>query len=260
MALAAGVVLVSHPTTAVVFLTGLAAGFVARVRDRIPFHGVQLAAIVGLAVACAAAWPYFPFFDLFGTQAAEFNASSRILYRDVWGRLWPSLLVAPAVLWRLCSDRRDVLAIWLGLLALVYAFGFLSGSYGLGRCIAYVALVLQLAAAGLLGRAEIVLAPRWRRLVVSAAAAVIFTLASRNPEAFAACWPPAAPRTFPLAFLREFVGPHDVVLSDIQTGFRVPAFAGQGPFPLRPPAGLPLPHLRRVVLKIGLSARRPIAF
>jgi hypothetical protein len=227
LALFAALALISHPITAAVMFAGLGACFLGHTRDRFLLRGTLLAVAAGTACVLAASWPYYSWIDLVLHQSAEFDLSSRNLYEDVLARTWPSLLVAPALIWRLRASRRDVLLLWLLLLFLLYGYGAVSPSAGVGRCIAYIGVVLQLAAAGLVSHLEVAREGRWRRVVPVVALATVGVLSLQDLDAFSRSSPFGPVRVPPVAFLADRVGPIDVVLTDLDTGWAIPAYAGR---------------------------------
>ncbi len=227
LALIAAVVLLTHPTTAASLFLGLAAAFLARVRGRVVSQGALLAAVAATTIAVAALWPYFSVFDLWQSQAGAFNAASRKLDRSVPGRIWPALLLAPALVWRLTQSRRDVLVLWFASLAGIVTWAFVSDTPGYWRLLAYVMLVLQLGAAGLLAHLEVALPPGRAVLASTAALAFVAAFATQAGDAFARCSPFRGPNVSPVAFLVEYVRPGDIVLSDLETSWEIPAFTGR---------------------------------
>ena len=225
----------THPTTALGSVVGLIAVFIG-LAGRPTARGVSvLLALCALPLLATSAWPYFDFPSLLldPTLGHEFHDKSRLLYTDVFGRIFPALAGVPIVALRLRDDRRDVLA-WLvlGLLA-VYALGALAGSWGAGRVLGQLVMFLQLAIALWVAQLEARLPrPRFAALLAALAAVALW---SGN---VAWGWRQATQsvgRAHRYQFLSEYVGQYDVVLTDLGTAWLVPTFGGKivaSPHPL----------------------------
>ena len=135
----------THPPTALVLFAGVLALFVGRVNDRVMANGLLLLAAVVAGVTVAMAWPYFPVVKLFGAQPAEFHSWSEVFYEGVPGQVWPAIersrswcgvsAKTAATRW-FCSS-----CFWRS----SSAIGGITGKFGLGRVIAYMALLVQVA-------------------------------------------------------------------------------------------------------------------
>jgi len=231
---------VTHPTTAVVFVTALAAVFVARAprapRAFLVEAGIWAAA-GALAFAVATRWPYFPLLGLAADgSSAEFDDSSGVLYDGFFVRSWAALLVGvPAFgLAAVRSFRpsatgergRDV-AVWLVVFfAAVYLGGCITGHLGLGRVVSWLVLSLQIGAALVIADALHSAGERstMTRRAIAAAPAVMLVLATIIIVGSA-----LRPHSRPLPgdILRDIVGEDDVVLSDLDTSFLLPAVTGK---------------------------------
>ena len=226
IALLVALCVVTHPPTALVLLAGLAALFLARVRERILHYAALLGASVAAGAAGALAWPYFPVPDLFTDQPPEFHSWSGVFYQDVLSRIWPIALALPVLLWRARANRRDPVVLLVVLLGAIYGVGALTGAYGLGRTIAYAAVFVQVALGAALAAWELRLRPSRRWLVP---AGTLFVLAAL----FAYTRPPLPrllkydpPLWRDVGRLLAPVRPGDVVLADSPTSYPVPALTG----------------------------------
>ncbi len=198
---------VTHLLTAVVFAIGL----MVLLRPR------RLALVLVGGTVLALAWPYL---GVTRVQAnwTEFHARQAPLYRDIVSRTWPTLVVVPAFL--ACGSRPLVL-MFSGLV-LLYGYGYLSGAFAFGRVASYACLVAQVGVADVLAR-------RLRSAAAAVALMVVFvatTLVWHRP-ALGFARPGARQSSYPLAFLPQFVGADDIVLTDVRTGVMATAFAGK---------------------------------
>jgi hypothetical protein len=218
--------MLTHPPTALVLVAGLASLFLARSEAARSTHAGLLAGAVVGGVAVALAWPYYPVFDLFRNQPPEFHAWSRVFYQGVLARVWPVVLALPVLLWRLRRDRRDPLVLLALLLAGIYAAGAVTGAYGLGRTIASIAIVVQIALAAGLAAWEERLAPSRRWLVPAGTIAVLMGLFAytRPPLPRLVKYDP--PEWREIRSILAPVQPGEVVLADSPTSYPVPALTG----------------------------------
>jgi hypothetical protein len=230
LAVLGALIVITHPPTALPFFVGLAAIELGRPVVTVRALGA-LTATVAAAVVLALLWPYYSVADLVGTYSADFAARNWRLYQRIASRTWPILLLAPlAFAVRLRRSWRDPLVLCACVLAGTYAYGWATRSWGLGRNISFFAIAVQVGAGELAARVERAVASRSVSLagvvpVLALAAALVLppfvgpTLSRCDPRR-----PDIVPD---LAFLREHVGPDDVVMADVANGWRVPAFAGK---------------------------------
>jgi hypothetical protein len=225
----------AHPTTALGLLVGLVAVFIGFAGRPTVRSLSLLLALCALPLLATAVWPYFDFPQLLlhPTLGHEFHDKSRLLYTDVLPRIFPALLGVPILAVRLRDDRRDALAwLTLGLMG-VYALGALTGSWGAGRVMGQLVMFLQLAIAVWVAQLETRLPrPRFAALLAVLAGVALW---SGN---LTWGWRQATERSgraHRYHFLSEYVGQYDVVLTDLNTGWLVPAFGGKilaSPHPL----------------------------
>jgi hypothetical protein len=217
----------THPTTALGSVVGLIAVFIG-FAGRPSARGVLLLlALCALPLLATSAWPYFDYPELLlhPTLGFEFHDKSRLLYTNVFGRIFPALAGVPILALRLRDDRRDALA-WLvfGLFA-VYVLGALSSSWGAGRVMGQLVMFLQLAIAVWVAQLETRL-PRLRF------AALLTVLAAVALWSGNAAWgwrqvTGSVGRAHRYHFLSEYVGQYDVVLTDLSTAVLVSTFGGK---------------------------------
>jgi alpha-1,6-mannosyltransferase len=218
--------LVLHPPTAIVQVAGLGALFLARVRRRLLFNACLLAGSVLAGVAGAAAWPYFRVLDLFAAQPAEFHSWSYVFYQDVMGQIWPVVLALPVLIWRLREDRRDPLVLFVAVLGLIYALGIITGKYGLGRVIAYIALLTQVALGAAAARWESRLAPPRAWLPVAGTLILLLALFAYTKPPLPRLRRYERPIWHDVEILLAPVRPGDVVLADSRTSYLIPVLTG----------------------------------
>lgn len=236
-----GLILLMHPTTAVfsLFAAGIFTLHVSRLRNiAVLARGV---AIVLLSVSLASFWPYFPFLDLFRANTPEFHERSVLLYDHPWQRLWPILLALILLLpdcWRrLRSDVFDPLVLLIAGLAAIYLAGYLTGQYGLGRVVSQFAMFVQILLAIRLAQWSLhrnikvalpfaVLLPIC--LYLNLGNAIVVQRAYTGAEIFATAGFNGYKQRY--AWMERAlsqVGQYDLVLTDLATGWYVPAFSGK---------------------------------
>jgi hypothetical protein len=216
----------THPPTAIVLLAGLAALFFARVNDRRLINGVLLAGAVMAGVAGAAAWPYFPVLQLFVAQPAEFHSWSLVFYQGVPAQVWPAMVALPVLLWRLRRNRRDPLVLFMAVLGAIYALGWITGKYGLGRVISYMAVLVQIALGAAVARWESRLPARraWLAPVCTSIAMLGLLAYTRPPLPRVRRY--ERPVWYDVDSVLTPVHPGEVVLADSRTSYLVPVLTG----------------------------------
>jgi hypothetical protein len=218
-----------HPVTAMFLWVGLGASFLRAPRPlgHWALLGLAAAGSFGLAMA----WPLVPMRALWFGQLGRVHEGNDSMYDDPLARIAPALLAVPWLLLRLRRDRRDPLALCALGLAVLVAYGGLSGQWSYGRLLSQVVLMLHVALGDAFAAAEERLGRLQRgaglRLVVAPVVGVLLVAGS---------WPvvgaivresrhPGDRRW--LRFLEERVGRDEVVLTDLDTCWYVPAFRGR---------------------------------
>ncbi len=138
------VILLCHQFTGIVATLGDLAVVIAARPSRARWPRLAAGTAVGLLVLWL--WPYYDFFALFWA-GDDLDGVHRALYTEFAGRYWLALLGVAALVLRLRRDRRDVLAVFFTLGALVCAAGFASAHYEWGRALPAALIPAQLAAA-----------------------------------------------------------------------------------------------------------------
>jgi hypothetical protein len=218
--------IITHPPTAVVLVAGLAALFLARVNNRFLINGVLLVAAVVAGVAGAMAWPYFPVLQLLGAQPAEFHSWSLVFYHGVLAQVWPAMCALPALVWRLRGSRRDPLVLFVALLGIIYALGGITGKYGLGRVIAYIVLLIQVALGAAVATWESRLPARRTWLAAACTLMVMLGLLAYTRPQHLSLRRHGQPLWHDVGSILTPVRPGEVVLADSRTSYMVPVLTG----------------------------------
>lgn len=217
---------VTHPPTAMVLVVGLAALFFGRVESGFIATAAILLAVVAAGVAVALAWPYFPVLSLLTSQPAEFHKAAAVFYDNVPAQVWPVMLASPVLAWRLRRDRRDPLVLFVVVLAAIYAIGDITGKYGLGRVIAFIAVSVQIALGAAVAGWESRLPPKRAWLAPAAVLTVVLGFAVYNRSELRRIVRPEHQVWPEVKGILAPVRPGEVVLADSRTSYMVPVLTG----------------------------------
>jgi hypothetical protein len=218
-----------HPVNALFLGLGALAHGASLRRPLVVWGWVTLAACASLALATA--WPLFPIAELWTQQVDQVHEGNAIMYDHPLSKIAPALLGVPWLLVRLRRNARDPLALFALGLGAVVLYGGVFGKWSYGRLISHAVLLCQVgladAAAALEERIALSrLGTRTRHLVAPATMAVLVTLS----------WSSAVRPTLEevgrgdplwLGFLQNEVGRNDIVLTDLEGCWYVPAFRGK---------------------------------
>jgi hypothetical protein len=217
-----------HPVTGLFLWVGLVAYSLGAPRSRWHWPALGLAAVAAFGLAMA--WPMVPMPELWFGQVERVHEGNDLMYVSPFPRIAPALLGVPWLLLRLRRNPRDPIGLFaLGLGGLV-VYGGVSGQWSYGRLISHLVVLLQLALADALVSLEERLG-RLRRgallrhLVAPTVAVLMVAWAWPVVRSVLAETGPGDRRW--LAFLETRVGRDDVVLTDVDTCWYVPAFQGR---------------------------------
>jgi alpha-1,6-mannosyltransferase len=224
----AAVLWIVHPVNALFLSLGLAAS---AIESRRPLpQWLFLAAALIAAFGLALLWPLYPVGQLF-QQTGQVHRGNEAMYDNPLPRIAPALLGLPIVLLRLRRHRRDAISLLVLALAGLVVAGGLSGASTYGRLISHAVLLLQMTLADAMTRFEARLATfrlglAFRPAFAAVAAALLIGFGWTNAVAptLRESW-----RGDPawLGFLGAQVGREDVVLTDLDDCWYVPAFGAK---------------------------------
>jgi hypothetical protein len=220
-------VLLAHPPT---FLF-VAAGLVAMTVDAPRRLTEALVALSALAVAVAAAlaWPYFPLWTLL-TGPSEPHRRNAVMYSEPLMRTFPALLGIPPLLLSARRTGRWKVVAWMGILFVIYVFGFVTEKYAYGRVVFFMVFLLQLELARFLAQREAStdaggVRNSWK-MWTGAAVAICVLLSTRSLVKTARDL--RYPSTYAdYTFLRREVGQYDVMMTDRRIGWIAASFGGK---------------------------------
>ncbi len=194
-------------------------------------HWLTLGAALAAGPALALLWPYFPVADLWFRQTALVHRGNEAMYDHPLPRIAPALLGVPFLVVRLRRNPRDAVALLAVGLGLLVVFGGLSGASSYGRLLSHAVLMLQvvLADVALSLEEHVARRPGARSARPAFAAGLVLLLVG-------VAWSGAVTPTvieswrgdlYWLGFLANDVGRDDVVMTDPDTCWYVPAFGGR---------------------------------
>jgi hypothetical protein len=249
--LIAVIVLISHPITFIFLAVGIISQSCSE-KSSVLSEIALIGSLLSLAFLVAIFWPYFPILKLFMGETGFYDESNRIMYQQVVSRIWPSLLGVPLVIASMRSNWRRPEVLMLVILSGIYAFGAISGKYSYGRVISYIVLLLHVTIAENLSMLEYRRrnANRFQLLTVPVIIMVLLLFLSMRPLG-GTLWRalPTRPSTYEsYLFLPQFTRQYDVVLSDIESSWIVPAFGGKVVATALPLAFVPDQDVRRADL------------
>jgi hypothetical protein len=165
--------------------------------------------------------------DLLAGQSQVFDSSNAEMYEGLLARAWPTLVLLPLAAWHLRNTPQRSSALMVAGLTVIYVGGAVTGRASFGRVLPALILLVHVAAAlALMPWLQTAASwPRLRQGLAAAIAVLLLVLTGAGPVTRTALSPPAPDPD--LGFLARLAGRHDVVLTDLDTGRLVGAFAGK---------------------------------
>jgi len=235
------VALLTHPSTASVFYVGCIALVLGQRQVPKVREVALLAGAIAGSLVLASLWPYSPFLELLRAHRAVFDPGNRPMYLGVIRQTFPVLVLGGfAMAWRVKKHIwRDPLVLMFAGFSGIYFAGFVLKAWTLGRVISFMVLVLDIAigcsAVAMEGAAASVSSERLRQFRMASIGVVL-----------ALCglfFLPGLYHSIPFhrdgygkyLAVSRFIKKGDVVLSDVHTGWPIPAlFGGKVVAPLFP--------------------------
>lgn len=101
-----------------------------------------------LPVCFAFLWPYFSLFDLLTkvSQNSRFHTDSKVLYFSLAKEYFPFAFPLLFLVFKIIQKQKDAFPFFISIIFLVcvYLYGYFTKSYGLGRMISFIAVLLQI--------------------------------------------------------------------------------------------------------------------
>ncbi len=230
-----GATIITHPTTAIYIYitTGAITLDVSRLRKPSPM--LWAIAFVAVSILLAFAWPYYSVIGLFQANDPQFHSESFTFYRDLWHYAWPMIVLTPFSVYvfskRLRKNVFDPFSVTFLLSLVVYLLAFSAGQYGMGRIIAFLLLLMQLAVGmqsgqWLANKGWIEKAPVY--LVI---AAISVALAYHNaPRVFQAMKKGIKGKQVTYKnydIFKTHTEQYDTIMADLEAGWCIPTFGGK---------------------------------
>ncbi len=237
------IVLLSHPLTYVFLATGLFCQCLqGHDSTAILRQTGRLVLILAASCALATCWPYFSIVALLTGAGDVYHSSNRLVYVDIIQRTWPIFLLSPLMFGALRNAKERTILLHILLLVMIYGMGYATGKYSYGRDVTFIAILAQILIGDRIARLETSICSS--RPMVDKIMCILIGVALL---AWASTWlMPTVTRSLTvlnslrlgrqvsnqqmyadLTFLPRFVQTNDVVLSDIETSWLVPTFAGK---------------------------------
>ncbi len=220
-------VLITHPTTALFLFATIFSIYVTTSKHN-EWQKIKIVSVLIIpSVFLASFWPYFNFLSLFSGVGSNFHSDSLVLYSEVFTKYWPIAIIIISF----SNIRNHVIVRFLIftsiLLLLVYSIGYLFKIYGVSRVIANSMMLTQILLAYILfddlknnlkNRPIFIGSLFLLSLIINfyplkKAANIFYNSDNSYYEQF--------------HFLREFVNPYDVILSDSKSNWIIPSFNGK---------------------------------
>jgi hypothetical protein len=227
------VVLIAHPHTAVTLYVGLVALWCGVPHHRRRLKTIILGAVILAAVFTASTWPYYSLYDLFTKSGGEHYAGNRWMYVHVVRNTFAALPFILCIVGRFKKNLRDPIGLLFVALVGLYALGYISGKYALGRTIVYIMFCLHFSTADWLAgigparelnRSELL----WHAFSRCTA---IVTLVVCTMGFFAVGiyrYRPGRDCTYSCyTFLQDYTGRDSIILTDLATSAFVPSLGGK---------------------------------
>lgn len=219
------IVALTHPTTGVFLFIALGLLFLVHLNRSEILAKQFLGLGLGLLLICL--WPYYPFLELIGGDTSDFHNDSHVLYQNLTARYWPLALSLIGLFFLRDKTMRHLLLLLFALLG-IFSLAKVFGMFGFSRLISTAQLVSHIATAyGL-----VLLFDRYKKyrfiifagIGMACAVGVFFNTASFKETYLM----PSMKRDYNSFYsLNSVVDEYDIIISDNNTSWMLPAFAGK---------------------------------
>lgn len=229
------IIIITHPVTSLFLFTGFIAFLLGSYKSSKPTDYLLLFLILGISIILTCSWPYFSFIKLVHSNSYEFDLDSHGLYSHTLLSIFPCLIGLPLIGRKIKSNNFDQLSLIFLALCFLYFYGFITGHYAYGRVISYIVIILQIVIAEWLA----VMEAKFRsgkfselvknKFVIPVIIFISFTLGINLILASYGYIRGLEGNNLykQLEFLTNYVGQYDLILSDINTSWVIPAIDGK---------------------------------
>lgn len=224
-------VLITHPTTAI-FL------FISIVALCFSFNNYSIKSVLTkcliIFIPCfilCLLWPYYNIVHLFMSNSADFNNESKMLYTKILRKNWPIILIIPGLLLTKRDRVSDFFLLSIIAMISIYALGFAFKFYGISRIVSNIIMFSHFLIAY-----NVIRLFKTPKLAGKIYLGVIFVCVlislGINYQSIKNVFLATAKKDdisyyTKYQFLRNFVQPDDVILSDLNSSWIIPSFNGK---------------------------------
>jgi hypothetical protein len=224
------IVFITHPTTAIFLFVGIIALNFTFNNYSLKQCIIKSAIIIVPSLILCLLWPYYHIIDLLFGNNIDFHSDSKVLYSGVLRINWPLLLILPGIL----LIKRDKVIIFfltaMSLMALIFLGGYVFKIYGVSRLISTIMMFGQI----LMGYMVALLIKESRlygKVYLTILSVSFVTSLYLNRPALYKTLNPFENWSIDYYnkynFLRNVVGPDDIILSDPKSNWIIPTYNGK---------------------------------
>ena len=232
------ITLLIHPLTALsayIFVISTAIIQIFNKNKTVIFSIKTTILLIVLSVLMALIYPYFSINQLIGNKDLALHNLSINIYK-LAPKTMPSILFLLAIIYFYKGYKRDtknafqILLLSIICLFIVFIYGFISHKYSYGRVIAQACIFIQILAGFIFAKLEEKIeTPQYKGLLMSFLGVFILTNSHLLRETMLLLKPKNTANFDynQLQFLRKYTTKNDIILSDNQTNYKIPAFSGK---------------------------------
>lgn len=227
------VVLITHPTTAVILFTAIVAMCFCFKGYSLKQYIVNTTTLTLPSVVLSMFWPYFNIFDLLigNNSALDFNTSSVVVYSDIFKKNWPILLAVPSLIYSKYHSKAVFLALSVAMLVLFYLAGYIFNFYGISRVISGAILFSHILIAYtvvlLLDKPKIVHRYYLSFLLLSFVISISLNFSQLGRVVAKIFKEKDIEYYHKFSFLKSEVNSTDIILSDNRSNWYIPSYNGK---------------------------------
>ncbi|MFW5700159.1 MAG: hypothetical protein ACOCWM_00580 [Cyclobacteriaceae bacterium] len=246
------IILITHPTTYVVhcvLLFSLTIHFTNKIFSKYLFITIFII-LIGSALL-SLLWPYYSYLEIIkDSETLKFNDHSKALYENILLACFPWFISLPFLVKRIRRNILDFFVLIVFILSSIYIFGYISGIYGFGRVISYIAVFMQILLAYEISYFELskvhTLTRKYLFSIIIVFVLLLLNLSrlydrffvndednkielSSNKNSYSINNNTIFKKGYHLIYevLPDYIGEDDLVISDLYTSWFIPTYAGK---------------------------------
>ena len=232
------IILLIHPLTALsayIFVISTAIIQVFNKNKTLFFSIKTTVLLIVLSVLIASIYPYFSINQLIGNKDLALHNLSINIYKLVH-KTMPPILFLLVIIYFYKGHKNDnksafqILLLSIFCLFIVFIYGFISYKYSYGRVISQACIFIQILAGFIFAKLEEKIeTPQYKGLLMGVLGVFLLTNSHLLKETMLLLKPKNTANFDynQLQFLRKYTAKNDVILSDNQTNYKIPAFSGK---------------------------------